>query len=366
MRSPARRAGGAGRPPNRVYRTLFLGAGASKAADLPLTEELLRKVLDSPGSTETWHRYRTRKAWTQTLTDAFRVLYPDGEATGFRPSVVDFFTVLEVVADVHEGRERLPLPAQALLRDLRCEIALGLEEALPASTPTTQPHYKWFENDPPAIVITTNWDTVIERAALAAGLKVRLTWPRDRRNRRWSKLRKNELLILKLHGSTDWGIARDRVERSGTVSDYYSDLSAPVGVVTGRGRGALRTTDVLRYRSLERDPKVPEILGFDPPIMATMAMGKHTSISALASVWSDAYWALCRSRDVTILGYSFPTDDLEIRSLLRVTTRKAGSAGLPKDLNLLVVNPSPDAHDRARAFLGATVMSDYRTGSTWP
>src|SRR5436309_2419768 len=89
---------GAGRPPNRRLRVMFLGAGASKAATLPLTEELLERIYPATGRAA-WHSVRSEAAWRDELRSAIRVLYPDGDAPGYRPSVADFFTVLEVTAN---------------------------------------------------------------------------------------------------------------------------------------------------------------------------------------------------------------------------------------------------------------------------
>jgi hypothetical protein len=358
---------GAGRPPRRTYHVMLLGAGASKAAGLPLTEELLRRVLDRDETGHTWSERRRRADWENVLTRAFQILYPDGGARGFRPSVAGFFTLLEVVAQVHEGRERMPLGAHTLLRDLRCEIALGLEAVALGLAANGTPHAAWFSSTHrPSVVVTTNWDTVIERAARAVGLTVRLSWPLDRIRRRRA-LRGDELVVLKLHGSTDWGTSGARTFRGPRVSDFYTTLSQPVGEWAWFRGGRIPDARLLRYRSLDEDDPVNILrgLGFDPPFMSTMAIGKEETVNALASVWDDAYWVLSRARELDVLGYSFPDDDLEIRTLIRVTSRKAASALVDPQLTLRVINPAPDAHDRARAYLGSSIASDYRTGSTW-
>jgi len=52
---------------------MLLGAGASKAAGLPLTEELLRRVLDRDTTGQTWSQRRRRVDWDRVLTRAFAV-----------------------------------------------------------------------------------------------------------------------------------------------------------------------------------------------------------------------------------------------------------------------------------------------------
>jgi hypothetical protein len=78
-----------GRTPGRHSYTVVLGA-----AGLPLTEELLERIWPRPGGSAEWHRQRTPRRWDAELERAVRVLYPQGAAKGFRPSVADFFIVL--------------------------------------------------------------------------------------------------------------------------------------------------------------------------------------------------------------------------------------------------------------------------------
>lgn len=357
-----RRSGG-GRPPSRRLRVQFLGAGASKAAGLPLTEELLEHIWPRE-STGAWHQVHSETRWSHLLSDATRTLYPQGGSPGFRPQVADFFTVLEVVAQVHEGRERLPLHAADLLRDLRTEVALGLAQSVrglvvrdrASSHPSSWPHRSWMGSmEPVDVVITSNWDTAAESAGVLERRSVRFAWPRDTNSNRVSKLHRGGVVVLKLHGSTDWGLRR--LARWRLTPYVYSSLEGQIGVREPRRRGRRANNEVLRYRSIENE--WDEELGFEAPLMATMAVGKTSAIEALDGVWADAYWCLSRASQLDIIGYSFPADDLEIRTLLRAGTRKAGDSGLDPGMNLTVQNPSPEAHDRARGFLGDGLISDY-------
>jgi SIR2-like domain len=341
---------------------LFIGAGASRAASLPLTEELLSRVLGT--GRPSWTRVHSERIWRAQLLNAFRVLYPLGDSPGFQPRVTDFFTLLEVVASVHGGRVRLPIEARQLLADLQNEIALGLSHDLNALSYDELPHSRWFSaTSSPRIVITTNWDTVVERSAQKVGKEVLFSWPRDKNGRRLARLRRDQLLILKLHGSIDWGLATQRTHRY-RAAQWYSLLTDPIGVTSHFTRGRITADTPLRSRVLEGTAS-PNQVYFVAPLMATMAFGKQWSIAALESVWDDAYWSLSRARAISLVGYSFPDDDLEIRSLLRVTTRKPSASELDPNVLIEVVNPSPDAHDRARNALGGVALSDFRTAQDW-
>lgn len=357
---------GQGRPPVRRLRVALLGAGASKAAGLPLTEELLEAILPRTGVAR-WHRVHSPAVWQKRLKAAITVLYPEGDATGFRPSVSDFFTVLEVVAAVHSRRERLPIDAKTLLDDLRMEIALGLHRSLSALSSVDSPHREWLGSPSgPNVIVTSNWDTLLESAAEEANRTVHLLWPRDRNGERRRNLRQSDLVLLKLHGSIDWGLNETRAISGIRLADYYAPLSTPIGDDPVFPAARLAHDQTLRFRSVEgaRDDGGTQV-GFRPPVMATMAVGNNVQIDSLGEVWDDAYWSLSRASELDVVGYSFPAEDLELRSLLRVATRQAGHATLDPDLKLAIRNPSPEAHERGRTFLGSPIISDYRVAEIW-
>jgi hypothetical protein len=363
-------AGGA--PPKRKLRMMFLGAGASKAAGLPLTEELLQHIWPREHeSVEAWESRRTRRDWKRDLQKAVTVLYPDGGADGYRPPVSEFFTLLEVIDRVHSGRERVPLSTEDLLRDLRGEIAAGLSAqcAEAGRHIAASPHYSWFKKPGrPNVVVTSNWDTLVEQAAIKAGLTVLLGWPRNRRDQR-RELDSNELVLLKLHGSTDWGPADDDRVLACAQSWKYERLDAGVTPAPHTRKSArVGGEEILRYRAVDAPIAVDrKIVGFSRPLMATMAAGKDLFIQGpIASIWDDAYWSLSRAKSLDVIGYSFPDDDLELRTLLRLTTRKAGNSALAADLDLAICNPSPDTHDRGRALLGSDLTSSYVGAGSWP
>jgi hypothetical protein len=347
---------------------MFLGAGASKAAGLPLTEELLKHIWprDHENGIESWARCRDRGAWKRDLEKAVKVMYPDGGSPGFRPLVSDFFTLLEVIDRVHSDRQRLPMAPTELLRDLRSEIAHGLLAAVAGHRRgmANTPHYRWLlkPNTRPHVIITSNWDTLVEQAALKAGMNVVLGLPKRGDGAPKAELPPNTLVVLKLHGSVDWGAAEDEECLAQRSTWKYERLDAFLSPAP-HPRSSTRNggEEALRFRTYDAPVASDAILtGFKTPMMATMAAGKDQFISgAVKTIWSDAYWVLERSKRLDIVGYSFPPDDLELRSLLRLTTRKAGEAVMSENLDVSVCNPSPDTHERARSLLGAGLSASY-------
>jgi hypothetical protein len=150
------------------------------------------------------------------------------------------------------------------------------------------------------------------------------------------------------------------------LADYYDTLTTPVRDRSSFSRGSKPSGAILRFGSLEGAVDTEGSgIGFRPPLMATMAVGKNSSIGALAELWDDAYWALSRAHSLDIVGYSFPIDDLELRTLIRTASRRPGEATLDDGLKLTVRNPSPEAHERARSYLGSTIKSDYQGAERW-
>lgn len=352
VRAPRRAGDGRGRPPSRTSRVWFLGAGASKSAGLPLTEELLERIhprIDGP----LWKRVRQAKgAWGRDLYKVYRVIYPDGGVSGFRPGVADLFTQLEVASRSYEQRARVPLRATELLKDLRQEIALGLTyDAERVDIETTTHFERLTSSDRPQVVITSNWDDLVERVAKHLKLKVWFQWPLDPRTGGRRKLGKDELLVLKLHGSIDWTTGASIKLCPSPHGNFITPLSVERGVVHEFARGRKSAFDAFYLR--QRFPGVE-------PLMATMAVGKDVQVDLLEPVWSDAYYSISRARQLEVFGYSFPSDDLEIKMLLRLGTRKARGSDIADNLEIVIRNPSPEAHVRARTHLGNKLISHYR------
>jgi hypothetical protein len=363
--------------PERKLKVLFLGAGASKAAGLPLTEELLQQIW--PRAFETggaWSTRRTSSKWNRSLSAAVKIMYPDGSSEGFRPPVSDFFTLLEVIDRVHSDTGRAGLDAGRLLDDLRAEVATGLSVAVSRLKRKTEtPHYGWIRRESaerPQVIITSNWDTLAEQAAVMAGRRVHFCWPRADGGGRIRALPPTDLVVLKLHGSIDWGRSTDpELKATGRKDWEYERLDVPVEI-SGRPARAHRrdgSETVIRYRSIDHPAGARRRLaGFKQPLMATMAASKTEVINDIDYVWKDAYWILERAERLDIVGYSFPLDDLELRTLLRLSTRGGtghGSANLARNLRLNICNPSPETHGRARSFLGSGINSSYQGAGNW-
>jgi hypothetical protein len=88
--------------------------------------------------------------------------------------------------------------------------------------------------------------------------------------------------------------------------------------------------------------------------MVMMSQGKTVDMAPIKSMWDDAYAALCGAKDVRIIGYSLPADDVEIRTLLRAGVSRG--SGTPR---VVVQNPEPGVHVRVRTYVSRNAESDY-------
>jgi hypothetical protein len=333
--------------PLREWDIYFVGAGLSCALGLPNTAMLLDEVRDLADRSPRWKRLGLR----DDLERAFQFFYPDAVHEGYMPDVVDFFSALRTYLDVGAGLPGGFADAPLLYRSLRLAIAQVLIERTREAKPFIRDSHPDLDQivQPGHIVITSNWDVLIERYAQEHGVPLRLSGTGD----------PEELVLLKLHGSVDWCIG-GHISKAATVNNYATlserlfasrSYQPSIPAKTHRANMALRTRAIERWGSAWRT-----ISSFSSePYMVTMARGKTGDLGSLRGVWRDAYGALSRARNLEIIGYSMPPDDIEIRTLLRAGVQRG------EDLDGVIVrNPAPEVHLRVRQYLDRTVESDYR------
>jgi hypothetical protein len=292
-----------------------------------------------------------RAALANRLERAFEFFYPDAVHEGYMPDVVDFFSALRTYVDVGAGLPGGFADAPALYRSLKGAIAELLIERTRKNTSIIKRGHPYLEQvvKPGNIVVTSNWDVLVERYACLHDIPIRLTGTGS----------SDELVLLKLHGSIDWCLGR-HMRMPGTIR-YYAMLNERL-FATRRYRPSLppkrnRQNTVVRSRALERWGAAWPVIrnrAFEPH-MVTMARGKSGDLGPLRKVWRDAYGAISRARRLEVVGYSMPPDDIEIRTLLR--------AGVQRGSNLdevIVRNPAPEVHVRVRQYLDRSIDSDYR------
>jgi hypothetical protein len=329
------------RPPDRNRSVFFVGAGFGCAAGLPNTAELLAEVHRLAQSNVSWG---VSKNLEERLTDAYEFFYPE-RGSGFRPEVVDFFSVLSAYGQIDTGGLPDGFPDRDLLADLRFAIVHVLCDRLRMlSDDILAQEHELLDRMivKGNIVVTSNWDTLVERAAEARGIAYRLCGrPTD-----------TELSVLKLHGSIDWLRPTDAKKR--VTKGNYADVEELLASERARRRNVV-SSKILRTRVENPGATWRTIKGAAlNPLMLTMSPGKADALGPLIGLWELAYRAISAASTLEIVGYSMPEDDIEIRTLLR-----AGVLRGPEYPEIIARNPAPDVHSRIREVILRDVTSDY-------
>jgi hypothetical protein len=317
---------------------------ASRALGLPNTAELLTGVLSLARRSRRWRQTEHLPA---RIDAASKFFYPDAENKGYRPDVVDFFSALRTYIDVGSGLSGGFRDAPELFRALKFAIAQLLVDGtrdIDAKLQTGHPFLNQIVQ-PGNVVVTSNWDLVLERYAALNGVPVRL--------RGYDS---SEFVVLKLHGSVDWCTAGRR-SRSYTDSRYAALTEQLFARSPRRLRVPQARDAVIRIRALEDWPRAWSTISSRALDlhMVTMARGKSGDLGPLQEVWRDAYGALSRASRLEIVGYSLPDDDIEIRTLLRASILRGDGPS-----RLVTRNPATDVHERVWRFLSRQARPDYQ------
>ena len=330
--------------PKRGRRVYFVGAGLSKALGLPNTAELLAGVLELAKRSTRW---RDTERLPERVDDAFRYFYPDAVNAGYRPDVVDFFSALRTYIDVGAGLRGGFTDAPELFRSLKFAIAQMLVERIRDIEDELAAGHPYLERvvQPGNVVVTSNWDLVLERYAALHDVPLRLTG-----------YDKGEFVLLKLHGSIDWCAVGRRSRRYADAA-YASLHERLFGARSYRIQLPTGPEELVRVRALEgwRNGWSRISSRSLDLHMVTMARGKAGDLGPLQEIWRDAYSALTRASRLEIVGYSLPDDDIEIRTLLRAAIKRGSG---PR--RLITRNPAPDVHERVWRLLSRSAEPNYQ------
>lgn len=315
---------------------------------LPNTPSLINEVLRF--SSTSAGKWLADDGLRLRLSQAFEFFYPDAKNAYFQPDVVDFFSSLRTYLDIGAGLSGTGFnDAADLYRLLKRAIAHVLVSSQKAIDPQRFESSAFLEDlvQPGNIIITSNWDTLVESFAAAKGIPLRLS----SRSRHFPE---SEVSLLKLHGSIDWCQVSARV--SGHGDDDYAHLSERQNADRPYSKQLPGSpSDLIRVRSTGGDLWQKLKSRTREPWMVTMVTGKQDDLGPLQEVWRDAYRALSWAETLEIIGYSLPPDDVEIRTILRAGVRRGERP--PK---IIVRNPAPDVHYRVRAFLDRGAESDFQ------
>jgi len=326
---------------------LFLGAGASKPLGFPMTDGILTAIWSGlhDGSWRGWPGLRKRRDARKARNDLVQLiqallpgLTPESAAGA---SIVDVISLLDQL--IIEGRAPTPAIGDEQLRRGRALLDLGINAVLRGRrNAETRDHLvDWIlreaagRGDCRLSIVSTNYDTVIEQplfdqlvevgATVGRAVDFGISW-RDafhdivHMRPRWARLG-----LFKLHGSLNWL----RCETCGHVTINVRQRIAPVGFWTRLGDynecycgGRLRT------------------------VVVTPSVVRDIRDANLLSIWNAAMEDLRRAHQWIFVGYSLPSEDIAIRSLLL----RAYHARAHRRLRIRVVQWEPETDDGERAI----------------
>lgn len=326
---------------------VFLGAGASKTFGWPLTSQLLPLILDGLIDEDLFEDVRINDdkqnaADRRRLEKALQALCPGIQfSKAFLesnsrqlPLVTSLLSILDyslssgqVVLsgfssdEIKDARELLERAIYESIEHVEVEVS---PNNWPARTPNeyTRQLAKWLDTIRPKKsnvgVITSNYDAAIEQVwgfdrddperieGLALDFGFDWIWPSNSVERTIKRPAVPNRRLYKLHGSTNW-------LRCGLCDRTYINPEVDIAVYAYERRNKLSNSCHCGHARLEVQIVSPSFV-------------REMRAPNLITVWQQALDWLRQASDWIIIGYSFPDEDLNIRSLF---TRALASGKKP-------------------------------------
>lgn len=299
-------------------RIFVLGSGFSASMGLPTLADLFPAVMAEPGRTGEQDHDHIRNA----LRSLYPHLDPDAPSIGL-PPFEEFLSLLHA----SDGLPMFPQgywaeKLRASLRLLTDALARRAKEA--EGSAILQSFVEQLRDGD--VVITFNWDNLVERGLLALRRRVNLL-ERD----------SDAVAVLKLHGSLNW------VKIPATAALQHPESVATVA------DNVVRTHDFSYY-------DVWDVLDSPPLICPPIAGKRPLDDDFFGPIWHEAFNSLVDGESVSFIGYSIPRDDHQARALLSVSwqtrKRRRRHDGLELDRYKLL-DPSPEVCGRYAAVIGS-------------
>lgn len=318
------------------YNTFILGAGFSKAANLPLGDELMTLIIDEA------KKINVREGYKETLFD--NIIQPDLddyiwykkhcgiEISGYEEiNLEDFISYLDIEHFLglkgkdtwsEEGNR-----SQILIRNLLSKILFERQQQM--SKEKLNFYDKFVKRlKPYDVVITFNYDTVVESALERNDIPFRYHWDVFKKlNDDGSgelDLDRQEVVLLKLHGSIDW-FSKDQFDRS---YEYHSKsghpeyafhtifrnehIFDPVPIIKGKIHPLDPLKNIFRCNNMdEYFRKYGEVS--ESPYIISPSYSKLLYMDHIKALWDGFYSTAMMSKNFVIIGFSLPSHDEYIR-----------------------------------------------------
>ena len=311
---------------------IVLGAGATKACGGPLTDEILPaalngKMVDDERAVRLQDREELLALASAFLSECFNVPHQRPVAREDCPSLPMVLSMLK-----RSASSGLPIgtwSAEKLVKAKRAieyAIFAVIEAALRRIPADRQWHRTLleplYERGIEPCVISLNYDVIVDNAMFGLGeLHQQLRAPDyrlDVATERYIELCGNLGTfgqLLKLHGSLNW-LYCEKCQRL----DFFVTRGMGGGVRAAKALGELYHSapfdDAYSCRGT-RCRNHPACDGFVVPVLITPTFVKDYDNPHVHRVWAEAEQAMRQADRAVIIGYSLPTDDVEMAMLLK-------------------------------------------------
>lgn len=307
---------------------IILGAGATKACGGPLTDDILPAALNGEmahddSRTLVHDREELLDLTREFLKDCFNV--PMAQHPIRREDCPSLPMVLSMIR--RSEAQGAALGAWQGMRLVKARRALEysifavIEAALRRIGPDRQFHLRLLEplyrRGVAPKVVSLNYDVIVDNAMFSLSEGYQQMRPPaycvDIATARYAQFCSNGTFgqLLKIHGSLNW-LYCDRCKRL--------DLFVSQGMGTGKALDELYHSvpfnDAYSCRGTPCRNR-PHCDGFVSPILITPTYVKDYENRHIARVWAAAELAMREADRAVIIGYSLPTDDVEVAMLLK-------------------------------------------------
>jgi hypothetical protein len=287
-------------------KVFLFGAGASKAAGYPLTSGLMTELetkVRSMAFSRPWQKWKC-------LSDSLSRRQGRWAFVMSRKNPEVFLSLLDLYEEARKETGSAPRPSGqlkargALLECLRSYFEKKHEESCKQPPPRYLKE-KLAELKKGDVVITLNWDTMVERSLLASkswaptdgyGFRKKLFLGTSQSDKKpLNPVPKSQICVLKLHGSVGWYSKNQHVhfDRKFLSAFPFPWEDGP------RCFDPQQPNDVRSYA-----------------VMAYPTYLKKLADQEMQQVWHSAANALRKAHMVEVWGYSLPESDAAIRILL--------------------------------------------------